>query len=94
VANTNFLPAVVARRLPNGQTQYSWERLNDAGFATNVVSTYTRSDGTLLTRTNVLEYGSNVTTRIFSVLTPPQTNFTAGTTELPPIFKPRGAENK
>jgi len=82
IANTNLLPSVVARRLPNGQTQYSWERLNAAGFATNLVSTYTRSDGALLTRTNIFEYASNVTTRIYSQRTFTSTNYGNWTTNV------------
>src|SRR5205807_2210377 len=43
----HVLPAVTARVLPDGSTSYTWFRRNSWYWPTNIVSTYSRSDGTI-----------------------------------------------
>ena len=56
---TNSLRGLIAQVLPNGETQYTWYRYSTNGLATNVVSTYTDSDGSVGTRTNHYLYSAN-----------------------------------
>ena len=59
---TDPLGAVIARRLPNGETQYTWNRYSNCGYVTNEVSTYTLSDGSAGTRTRQWTYDTNTYT--------------------------------
>ena len=59
---TNSLPSVTAWRLPNGETHYEYLRFDEFGNTTNVVTTYTKTDGSLGTRTNQFIYAENVYT--------------------------------
>ncbi len=56
---TNYQIGVVARRQPAGATEYNWSRYNDAGFLTNLVTTYSLSDGISRTRTQSWIYANN-----------------------------------
>ncbi len=61
--SVNSLLSVVARIMPNGETQYIWTRKNQSAYPTNIVSTYSLLSG-VATRTNILVYATNVTTYI------------------------------
>jgi len=54
-----ILPAVIARVLPDGSTWFTWYQRNGWGIPTNVVETYTRTDGSIGWRTNSFGYASN-----------------------------------
>jgi RHS repeat-associated protein len=56
---TNSQVAVIARRLPSGQTYYDWEQYNSDGYVTKDISTYSLANGTVGTRTNSFIYGTN-----------------------------------
>src|SRR5258708_5257020 len=55
---TNSLPSVIARRLPDQTTQYAWYRRNELGAPTNIVDTYSATNGAQ-PRTNVYVYSAN-----------------------------------
>ncbi len=55
---TNSLPSVVARELPDLTTQYVYYRRNELGAPTNIVDTYSATNG-WQTRTNVYVYSTN-----------------------------------
>ncbi len=57
--STQILPLFVARVLPDGTSWYQRTARNDRGWVTNQVSTYTKTDGTVGTRTNTLTYAAN-----------------------------------
>src|ERR1044071_706424 len=56
---TQILPGVVARVLPDGSTWYTWYSRNSYGMPTRSVETYTKTDGTIGTRTNTFTRASN-----------------------------------
>jgi RHS repeat-associated protein len=58
-AGTNSQPSVTAWRLPGGETHYDYVRYNEVGDVISRVTTYTRSDGSLGTRTNQFVYLEN-----------------------------------
>jgi RHS repeat-associated protein len=53
------MPGVIARVLPDGSTSYQYFEHNALGLTTLLVQTYTKTDGTIGTRTNSFEYASN-----------------------------------
>jgi RHS repeat-associated protein len=61
---TNDLPSVIAWRLPGGETHYEYVQHNEFGFVTNDITTFTRSDGTLGSRTNQFVYSQNTYTNV------------------------------
>lgn len=61
---TNPIPHVQAWRIPNGPTYYEYKRFNEYGQMTNWVTTYTKTDGSVATRTNIWQYSANVYTNI------------------------------
>jgi RHS repeat-associated protein len=71
---TNDLPAVVAWRLPGGETHYEFGQRDEWGNVTNLVTTYTRSDGMLGTRTNQFVYALNSYTNLVGQTTGPTTS--------------------
>ena len=76
---TSAMPAVTAWRLPGGETHYEYARYDEFGNVTNSVATYTRSGGSLGSRTNQFIYAENIYTNIVGVLAgtnviQPQTN--------------------
>jgi RHS repeat-associated protein len=63
---TNSQVAVVARRLPSGQTYYDWKQYNSAGYVTKDISTYTLADNVSRTRTNTFIYATNTISFVLS----------------------------
>ena len=67
---TNSQVAVVARRLPSGQTYYDWKQYNPDGYVTKDISTYTMANGSIGTRTNSFIYATNtITYKIYNNIT-------------------------
>ena len=58
---TNSQIAVIARRQPSGNTEYTWEQYNSDGYLTKDISTYTLADNVVRTRTNTFIYATNTT---------------------------------
>jgi RHS repeat-associated protein len=55
------LPGVILRVVPEGSTntyQYTWYQRDSDGYPTNIISTYTKADGTTGTRTNSYLYSN------------------------------------
>lgn len=52
-------PLFVARVLPDGTTWFKRREYNEFGNATNVITTYTRADGTVGVHTNIYIYAAN-----------------------------------
>jgi len=61
-AGTSALPSVEAWRLPNGETHYEYKLFDYFGNVTNDITTYTKPDGSLGTRTNQFVYADNTYT--------------------------------
>jgi RHS repeat-associated protein len=61
-AGTYPLPSVVAWRLPSGETHYQYKIYDYFGNVTNLISTYTLSNGSVGTRTNQFIYADNTYT--------------------------------
>ena len=64
-ASTNTLPAVIAWRLPGGESHWQWSRLDQLGNLTNFVETCTLPNGSLGTRTNQYVYADNTYSYVF-----------------------------
>jgi len=60
--------APAAWRLPGGETHYEYWRFDGWGNGTNQVTTYTRADGGLATRTNQYVWALNTYTNVYGVL--------------------------
>ena len=58
-AGTYPLPSVVAWRLPGGETHYEYKLYDYFGNVTNDITTYTKPNGSLGTRTNQFIYADN-----------------------------------
>jgi RHS repeat-associated protein len=56
---TQILPAVIARRLPDGSCQTQWFQRSAWGNPTNIIETYTYTNGTIATRTNSFTYSAD-----------------------------------
>ena len=80
IEGTNALPSVTAWRLPGGETHYEYLRFDEWGNTTNQVTTYSRTDGSLGTRTNQFIYAENTFTntliQVSNGSSHPETNFT------------------
>lgn len=59
---TSALPAVTAWRLPSGETHYQYSLFDSFGNLTNDITTYTKADGSVGTRTNQFVYANNTYT--------------------------------
>jgi RHS repeat-associated protein len=55
----HILPVVTARVLPDGSAWYRYTPRNEWGWATQIVETYTKTDGTIGLRTNTMTYAAN-----------------------------------
>src|SRR5207249_2376236 len=71
--------SVVAWRLPGGETHYDFARFDEWGNVTNAVSTYSKADGSLGTRTNQFPYALNTYTNLFGTLDASGNVINAGT---------------
>jgi RHS repeat-associated protein len=65
---TNAFPSVKAWRLPNGETHYEYFTFDNFGNITSKVTTYTKTDGSVGTRTNQFVYAVNTFTNAFGSL--------------------------
>ncbi|HEY5044081.1 MAG TPA: cysteine peptidase family C39 domain-containing protein, partial [Verrucomicrobiae bacterium] len=61
---TNPLPSVIAWCLPGGESHYEHKIYDYFGNVTNDITTYTKTDGSLGTRTNQFIYADNACTNI------------------------------
>jgi len=82
IEGTNALASVKAWCLPGGETHYEYMLYDAYGNLTNDITTYTRSDGSIGTRTNQFIYAKNTYTNAFglwsgsSLYNGGQTNYT------------------
>ena len=56
IVGTEREPAVIARRIPGGETSYAWIKRNSLGHPYETVSTYTTAGGIVGTRTSKVSY--------------------------------------
>ena len=59
VEGTRIVPDLIARKLPNGEEQWTWKSYNNNDVLTNRIETYGKSDGSIGLRTNVYELAAD-----------------------------------